>query len=241
MKRNDALKKIGAFLSMALGRVMEKLPWIKADKIICVSKHVKEELESLYGKRKNIGVIGAKADLKNFKPRNKAASKKKLGLDRNKWYGIYVGRGGFWTKGLDRVIGLSEEIYKNDKDFRLLVIGPDKKKVKSLIKHKFIIFISEASRDKLPYYYNSSDVFFNLSRYEGGDPTLSTAEAMASGCLVVCSKDARQDIIKNGKNGLVLSKFNKKELIKIMKIFNNPKIKKKIVQNALKNVEKILG
>ena len=221
LKRPSISKKIISFFSMFLGSFMERPSWKTADEIICVSEHVKKELEGLYGKRRNVNVVHAEIDLKRFKPRNKKSSKKRVGLDEDKWYGLYVGRGGFWTKGLDRVVKLSQEIYKKDEKYRLLIVGADKGKVKDLINKKFIIFFPPASREILPYYYNSSDIFFNLSRYEGGDPTLSTAEAMASGCFIICSRDSKQEIIKDGKNGLVIGENYKKEVERILRVMKS--------------------
>ena len=91
------------------------------------------------------------------------------------------------------------------------------------------------SREKLPYYYNSADIFFNMSRYEGGAPTLVTSEAMSSGCLVVCSKDSNQEIIEGGKNGLIVEKWGKKEAKKILNNKNN----KKILLNSMKTIKEI--
>ena len=238
LKRSGIIKKIGSLFSMFLGLFMEKPPWKKADRIICVSEHVKIELEGLYGKRKNIEIINAGVDIKKFRPRNKKSSKKEVGLDPNKWYGLYVGRGGFWTKGLDRVINLSKEIYKKDENYRLIIIGSERDKVKNIINKKFIVFLPSASREILPYYYNSADIFFNLSRYEGGDPTLSTAEAMASGCLIVCSEDAKQEIIKDRKNGIILKKFDITDAKNVVKISKSQKLRKGVIKNSIRMIRK---
>ena len=166
------------------------MPSKKTDKFICVSEKVKKQVEKLYGKRKNIVVIRTGVNLKDFKIRNKTKTKIKLNLNPKKFYGLYVGGGGYWTKGLDRVIKLAGEINKINKKFKLIVIGPDEKKVKYLINKNFVIFLKNVPRKKMPYYYNASEVFFCMSRYEGGAPTLVVSEAMASGCLIVCSKDS---------------------------------------------------
>jgi glycosyltransferase involved in cell wall biosynthesis len=218
---------------------IEKPPIKKADKIICVSNRVKREIEKLYGKRKGVFVIRTGVDLKKFKPVNRFFSRKVLGLEKDKLYGLFVGRGGYWRKGLDRAVKISEEIYNLNKNFRLIVIGPDKDKVKSLVNKNFINYIERVNRDVLPYYYSSSDVFFCFSRYEGGAPILTLSEAMASGCLVVCSKDSEQEIIKDQKNGIIIEKYNKETALKILK--NIEYIKKfiKIKKNSLKTLQKL--
>src|SRR5690606_8885140 len=138
--------------------------------------------------------------------------------------------GGYWTKGFDRAVKLGKEIYKLDKKFKLLVIGPDYKKVKHLLNEPFIIFLKDIPRGKMPLYYSASDIFFNMSRYEGGAPTLVTSEAMASGCLLVCSKDSEQEIVKDGENSLIISEFGKKDAKRVTDIFKNKKEKDKIIK-----------
>lgn len=238
-KRFNLIEKIIYSPILLASYIVERSPWKKANKVICVSEHVKDELIKLYGKRKNVEVIRTSVDLKNFNLRNGKKVREKLKLDKNKIYGLYVGRGGFWTKGLDKVIKLSREIYLIDKNYRLIVIGADKKKVKHLLNGKFIIFLPIQSREKIPFYYNASDVFFNLSRYEGGAPTMVTSEAMASGCLIVTDKEARQEIIESEKNGIIVNKNYKEEAKRILDILKNKKKLKKILQNSQKTIKEI--
>ncbi len=218
---------------------LSEVPNKKVDKFICVSEKVKRQVEKLYGEKNNIAVVRTGVDVRNFKPRDKSETKKRLGLDKTKTYGLYVGRGGYWTKGLDRVINLSEEIYKKNKNYRLLVVGADEEKVKHLLKKEFTILLPPQTRDKLPDYYNSAEVFFCLSRCEGGAPTLVTSEAMASGCFVVCSKDSEQEIIKDKENGLIVERFDEKDAEEILSIINNRKEKEKIIKNSMKTIKEL--
>jgi glycosyltransferase involved in cell wall biosynthesis len=114
-------------------------------------------------------------------------------------------------------------------------VGADYKKVKHLLNEKFIVYFEKIERNKMPYYYNVSDIFFCLSRYEGGAPTLVVSEAMASGCLIVCAKSAEQEIIEDEKNGLIINKFGKEEADKILKNLNN----KKIIKNSIETIKNI--
>jgi glycosyltransferase involved in cell wall biosynthesis len=225
---------------LIFGKIIEKPPIKKCDKIICVSDKVKNQIEELYGKRDNLVVIRTGVDVKDFKIRKKNEIRKKLNLEQDKIYSLYVGKGGYWTKGLDRTIKLGEEIYKLNNNFRLICIGPDYKKVKSIIENKeFVIFMENVPREKMPLYYSASDIFFCLSRYEGGAPTLVVSEAMASGCLLVCSKDSEQEIISDGKNGLIVEKFNDEDAKSILEILKNKKKKEKIVQNEIITIKKL--
>lgn len=236
-KRFNLMKKILFLPLLLFSHFIEKPPMKKADKVICVSKHVKNELEGLYGKRENIEIIKTGVDLKIFKPRDKIKSREKLNLEKNKTYGLYIGRGGFWTKGLDKVINLSKKIYKLDENYRLLVIGADKNKVRHLINEKFIILFPPLSRGKMPDIYNSANIFFSMSRYEGGAPNMVTSEAMASGCLIVTDKDANQEIIKNEKNGLIIKEEYSKEAKRILGFVRDTKKLDIIIKNSLETVK----
>lgn len=128
LERFNLIKRI--FLSPLLlyGYLIEKPPIKNADEIICVSEKVKEEISETYNSKRKMEVLRTGVDLKEFKLRNKEETIKKLNLDKEKIYGLYVGKGGYWIKGLDRSIRISEEIYKINKNYRLIVIGTDKKR-----------------------------------------------------------------------------------------------------------------
>jgi glycosyltransferase involved in cell wall biosynthesis len=238
LRRFGLIKKI--FLSPLLlySYLIEKPPIKKADKIICVSEKVKRQIENTYSKRKNLFVIRTGVNLKEFKLKNKSLSKKELNLEKDKVYGLYVARGGYWIKGLDRAVNISEEIYKINNNYRLIVIGAEYKKVKNIIKNKrFLIFLKDIPREKMNHYYSASDLFFCLSRYEGGAPTLVTSEAMASGCPVICSKDSEQEIIKNGQNGLIIEKFDRKDAEIVINLLNDKR--REIIKNAIETIKKL--
>ena len=239
LKRFGKIKRILFSPILFIPYLVERFPMKKADKIICVSEHVKNDLTGLHGVRKNIEVIRTGVSLKNFKQRNKEKTKEKLNLNKNHLYGLYVGRGGFWTKGLDKVINLSREIYKLNNNFKLIIIGAEKEKVKHLLDEKFTTLLLPQSREDIPYYYSASDIFFSMSRCEGGAPTMVTSEAMASGCLVVTDKEANQEIFQDKINGLILKKDYAEEAKRILKTIKNKKEIKKITNNSLKTIKNL--
>jgi glycosyltransferase involved in cell wall biosynthesis len=235
-ERFNFIKKILLFGFLATNWIVD-VPTKQADRLICVSEKAKRQVQKLFGKKKNIVVIRTGVDLKKFKVRNKKAARKRLGLDLKKSYGLYIGRGGYWTKGLDRAVKISGFLYKKDKQYRLIVIGPDREKVEDLINKEFIIYLKEVDRKDMPFYYNASDIVFCASRYEGGAPSLVVSEAMASGCLIVYSKSSEQEIIENEKNGIILENFGKKDAKKIEEILKNEKEKKRIIKNSIKTIQ----
>lgn len=238
LKRYGIIRKILFSPLLLYSYVIEKPPIKKADKIICVSEKVKRQIEEVYGKRKNIFVIRTGVDLRYFKLRNKSLARNEINLQADRTYGLYVGKGGYWIKGLDRAVKISEEIYEKDKNYRLIVIGSDYKKVKGIIDNKkSLIFIENVPREKMSLYYSASDIFFCLSRYDGGAPTLVTSEAMASGCLLVCSKDSEQEIIEDNKNGLIIKDFNKRDAERIANILNDKKKRGGMIKKSIKTVK----
>lgn len=235
----NLFKKILFSPLLLFNYLMTKPSVKKADKIICVAEHVKEEIEALYGKRAGIKAIRTGVDLQKFKKYSKNKAREKLGLTSKKIYGLYVGRGGYWRKGLDRAIKISKELYSKDKNYKLIVIGTDKFKAKHFIEEKFVIYVEKAQRKIIPYYYSAADIFFCMSRYEGGAPTLVTSEAMASGCLIVCAKSAKQEIIEDGKNGLIIEDFDRRDAKKIIDLLKNKKKKEKIIKSSIKTIKNL--
>jgi len=224
LKRFGLFKKILFYPILFLSKLSEQ-PHYDRDEIICVSNKVKKQVKNLYNEYE-IKVIRTGVDLNEFKLRK---------IKTKNLYGLYIGGGGEYTKGLDRAIELSKEIYKLNTDYRLIIIGPDETKVRHLIDEEFIIFLEDVLRDDMKYYYNICDFFLCLSRYEGGAPTLTTSEAMASGKMIVCSKDSKQEIIKNDVNGLIINSFGKASAKKILNNLKN----KKLIKNSLNTIKEL--
>ena len=228
-KKFGLLKQMLLFPFLDFCKLAER-PHKKANKIICVSNKVKRQVKESYDIPKiKVKVIRTGVDLNEFKPRTNSLK------DKNVLYGLYIGGGGHYTKGLDRVINLSREIYRLNPDYKLIVIGPDKTKVGRLLDEKFVVFEENVPRKRIKDYYNAADVFFCMSRYEGGAPTLVVSEAMASGCLVVCSQSSEQEIIRDGVNGLVISKFNEQDAKRILDNIQN----KNLIENYLNTIKKL--
>ncbi len=239
IKRFSILKKILFSPMILFGYILEKPPIKKADEIISVSQKVKNQLNEAYNCKRKINVIRTGVDLKEFKPRDKEKIRKKLNLENDKLYGLYIGKGGYWINGLDRAIKISEEIYKKDRNYRMIIVGADYKKIKDFIKKDFIIYLEKVDREEIKYYYNVSDFLFYLSRYDGGAPTLVVSEAMASGCPIIFSKDSQQEIIKDKENGIIIDKFNIESSEIIMEILKDRKLKEKIIKNEIRTIKEL--
>ncbi len=234
LKEKNLLKKLGAIYYMFFGYLLEKPPMKRVDKIISVSEHVEKELIDLYGKPRANEVIRSSVDTSTFKKRKKSKTLRELNLKRNKIHGLYVGRGGPWRKGLDRAIKISNKIYKLNKNYSLIVIGPTENKENKRIINSFegdLRYISLSDRELISKYYSISDLFFCFSRYEGGAPILTLGEAMASEVIPICSKDSKQEIIKDNENGLIVNKFDSGDAKRIINVINDRKKRKRILEN----------
>lgn len=224
LPRMGMFKKTLFYPFLKVSKSMET-PHKDVDEIICVSNKVKKQVEELYSNQ-NIKVIRTGVNINEFKPKD---------TKRSKLYGLYVGGGGYYTKGLDRAIRISKEMHRLDPNYRLIIIGPDITQVNDLINEEFVLFREHVPRDKMKYYYKLADIFLCMSRYEGGAPTLVVAEAMASGCLMVCAESAEQEIIKDNSNGLIIKDFDAKDAHRILVQQQN----KNLVVNSLKTIENL--
>jgi len=218
--------------------IIEKSPIKIADKIICISEKVKLELESLYSRKDNFFVIRTGVDLDYFKKLTEKNILKKLHLKKDIIYGLYSGRGGYWNKGLDRAIEVSSEIYNLKPNYRLIVIGSDKDKCTKYLTKPFVIYRGLIKMDQLPKYYSIANIFFSLSRYEGGAPTLALSEAIASKCFVVCSKDSLPEIFKNKQDCLIINKYDQSSAKQILNILENRQLINKIKKSSLDKIKK---
>lgn len=153
------------------------------------------------------------------------------------------------AKGLDRVVD-AVALLKNDLDFHLYMgggSGDEEKsqeeevtetKLRSLIeKHKLqdkVSFLGFVDHDTtLPAYYRKSDIFVLGGRYEPFG--LTPLEAMACGTVpIVSSVAGSREVIIDGLNGFIIDTHDRKALAEcIRKILTDPKLKKKVADNAL--------
>lgn len=219
---------------LPLFHLSEKPPMEKADKVICVSNKVKYMLQQIYKSKRKMQTIRTGVDLKVFKKLNKEKSRKELKLKGDKIYGLYSGRGGYWNKGLSRAVSLGKELYNQNKNFRLIVIGSDKKKCEKYLKEKFITYKGVVKRQALPGYYSACNFFLFLSRSEGGAPALALSEALASECLSICSSDSRPEILLHKKDCLIIESYGKIQSKQILNLLKN-KTKTENMKKSAKN------
>ncbi|MCX6750713.1 MAG: glycosyltransferase, partial [Candidatus Pacearchaeota archaeon] len=74
---------------------------------------------------------------------------------------------------------------------------------------------------------------------EGGAPTLVVSEAMASGCLLICSEDSEQEILKNNQNSLIIKDFSKNSAKRIISVLDNEKLKKRLIKDSVEKTKEL--
>lgn len=158
-----------------------------------------------------IKVIPCGVNFDLFRPLSKELSIQKLGLEKGKFYLLYVGRFSP-VKGLDRLI-YALSLLKDRQDMQLLVIGgdgeasPETQKLLTLAKklnvQHMVRPLGRVEQAELATYYNAADLLVVPSYYESF--CMVVLEALACGTPVVATRvGAADDIILQGKTGFVV-------------------------------------
>jgi len=160
---------------------------------------------------------------------------------------LYVGRLNE-QKGIDYLIKSLSLVNKKISNSRLLVIGEGayKKKLQKLagsLNLANIEFLGSVPHQKLPDYYNLSDVFVLpavTSKIGTEGQGLVLAEAMSCGTAVIGTESGGiKFLIKNNQNGLLVTERDEYGLAdNIIKILSDNKLRQKLSKNGMKFVKK---
>ena len=237
----DAIRRIRPFV--VLGLKLEMLIYAKRkyNKIIAVSKGVKDELIHYYNlPSEDIVVIPNGVDLEEFKPDKEKRRKirETYGIADDEVVLMFSGYE-FRRKGLEYIIKVLPQVKE---DVKLLVVGKDnpepyKKLASKLgVSNKIIFtgFVPDISE-----YYAASDVFVFPTLYEPFG--LVITEALASGLPVIVSEFAgATDIMNDGREGLLLKNpINPKEIAeKVNILVEDENLRNQMSRNARKTAEK---
>ena len=237
----DAIRRIRPFV--VLGLKLEMLIYAKRkyNKIIAVSKGVKDELIHYYNlPSEDIVVIPNGVDLEEFKPDKEKRRKirETYGIADDEVVLMFSGYE-FRRKGLEYIIKVLPQVKE---DVKLLVVGKDnpepyKKLASKLgVSNKIIFagFVPDISE-----YYTASDVFVFPTLYEPFG--LAITEALASGLPVIVSEFAgATDIMNDGREGLLLKNpINPKEIAeKVNILVEDENLRNQMSRNARKTAEK---
>jgi D-inositol-3-phosphate glycosyltransferase len=177
-----------------------------------------------------IGVVPCGVNLDLFRPMDKAAARQRLGLEKDEFILLYVGRFDP-IKGIDRLLEAMAHL-KHLKRMRLVIVGgdgpatPEYQNLRQLCGkfgiQKFVHFVGRVDQDQLPPYYSAADALVVPSYYESFG--LVGLESLACGTPVVATRvGAMEDIIEDGKSGYVVADLTVRGLANgIEKVFSNP-------------------
>ncbi|MEI6288632.1 MAG: glycosyltransferase family 4 protein [bacterium] len=172
----------------------------------------------------------------------------KLGLKNNDQVLIFVGGldEQHRTKGLEVLLDAFKKISEKNSNLKLLVLGDGSRKqyfidlAKNLKVGDKIIFAGWVDNEKLPDYYNLSDVFV-LPSTAPESFGIVTAEAQACGLPVVVSNwpGARTTLTDN-ETGFLFKSGDSTDLAeKIEKILNNIELKNKFSEQAIERMKSL--
>ncbi len=226
-------------ISKSLAQILCAFYADSCDAVIAPTEDVKNLLLK-YKVKTPIVVIPSGIDLKKFSEKNSKIIREKYNIEEDKILLLTVSRLGpeknisFLLKSFKKISSKYPNIY-----FIVVGDGPSKKilenqSAKLGLKER-IIFTGEISRQKMPLYYAAADIFL-FSSLSDVQPTVIT-EAMASGLPVVAVKaNGAKDIIINKENG-ILTLYNIDDFSQtVVKLINNPNLRKKISGKAKKTV-----
>ena len=225
-------------------KVVERISRIVCNRctaIIAPSKRIKNELIS-YGVKKPIGVIPSGVNFERFKVKNIGFLRKKIRLGIERRIVLSIGRLGI-EKSTDLLIRAFGLVAKKNKNTVLVIVGdgPEKKNLENLTKELGIqdrvYFTGNINFEDMPLVYRDADLLLFASRTETQGMVI--LEALASGLPVVAVNDAvYEGIIKDKKNGILVSNDIDQFAKACLFLLNNPAYRKKLSENAVKFVEK---
>jgi len=198
----------------------EKRSWHKLSpgnvKFTAVSNQVATELEERGIDRRKITYIPNGVNIERFKPvDDKRRLRKKFSLPENHTIVLSLGR---LTEQKEpyRLIKVFSLVEKEIKDVTVVIAGVGEllsgaeklAQQQGLTKVKFLGYVDH--EQDAPDLYACSDYFAVSSKYEGGEPILTLAEAMASGLPSIVSDIPHFKIIEDANCGIIVDYTNTK-------------------------------
>lgn len=229
-----------SFLVKTLRAWSEKLICRNSRKVICVSESNKETGKKVFGLKKaqviengiNVGRFNPALSFKNVR--------KELGIPEKEIIVGFIGRITLQKAPLDLVKGIALAHQRNPLVKGLIVGEGD-------MKNEMIAYIDEHQlngcfyltdfRTDVPDLLNGMDIFCLPSLWEGLSIALLEAMAMEK-ALVVTPTDGTTELIKNGRNGIIVNFQAPEELADaITKFITDPEFKKNCECRARQLVE----
>jgi glycosyltransferase involved in cell wall biosynthesis len=239
--------KLGDRFSMQVFDWIEHFSMPKADRIIVVASKMKKVLHKDYNIPENKIVWienGANTDL--FKPMDAKKARNELNLDQSEHYICFVGQ--FWrTLGIDCLIKSLPYILEKCPQTRFLVVGGGGIKeelielAEQLNVSDKVIFTGIVPYHRVPLYINASDIcvapFIKKRNERTGVSALKIYEYGACGKPIVTSRLPGLEFVEQSGAGVLVDPDSPEELAEaIMKLIQNPELRKQMGANGRKHV-----
>ncbi len=223
-------------LSKPLAKTLSTLYANSCNAVIAPSKSIKDLILE-YGAKKPVYIIPSGIDINKFKKTDDEEKiREKYNIKDDAILLLTVCRLSE-EKNLDFLLKVFQKIIKKRKNVYFMIVGDGPEK-ENLEKQSFrlglkgkIIFTDKISYQRIPSFYNASDIFL-FSSFSEVQPTIFT-EAMASGLPIVAIKAiGSEDVITNGENGFLASDDIDDFSQKALKIIDNENLRKRMSEKA---------
>jgi colanic acid biosynthesis glycosyl transferase WcaI len=182
-------------------------------------------------------------DINKFHPRHRSEQIREKFSPGNKCLAVYAGLHGI-AQGLDQILEALADI-KNDK-LEILFVGdgPEKEKLMKYaveLKLNNVKFLNPIPSDKMPELIASADIaFVPLKKHLNGAVPSKLYESFAAGAAVILMDSGEAaDIVTHNEAGVVVEPGDIKGLtLAILKLFNDPNLRKKYSEAGRQAVEK---
>lgn len=224
---SPAITTFGTFYDSIYGKKLLKA----ADRMIAVSRFVKEDISKYGVDKEKIEVIHNGVDTKFFKPSKKTFREKNA--DKFDTLLVYLGRL-VEQKGLIHLIDAMADVVKEYPKTGVLIAGKGKekerlqKRARRLGLSGNVVFSGFIPEEQLPNLYSSADIFVLPSLWEVLG--ISLLEASACGVPLLASDvGGIPEVVEDGVNGFLFKAGDVKELAqKIRILVGDPKMRRKM-------------
>jgi 1,2-diacylglycerol 3-alpha-glucosyltransferase len=216
-----------------------------ANELIVPTKKIYDLFKEKYNVDKNIYIIPTGIEIdrfyeENIDPNSVEEVKKKIGLKKDTFTIVFVGRLAK-EKNVDLLLEAQKEIKDKEKNINLVIIGdgPDMEEYKETSKRLGIddvtFFVGKVPWEDIPKYYRAADVFATASTSE--TQGLTVIEAMAASVAPICIDDESfRNTVIDGLNGRIFK--DKDEYVNIvLDLFKDRKTLASLQKQARLNAE----
>ena len=225
---------------LPIRKEIKKTSLKKCDKIICSGENEIKNLQDVFHipKEKILEIMNP-IDTTIFKFRKKEIASKKLKLDSNYEYLLYVGRLSK-NKGIEEILNAFTKLKKDYSNLKLIFVGdgPLLNQIKDHTKKNNlsndIILPGRLTHEITCYYYNISSVLLNIGMSGGLANVI--IEAIASKLPIIATDvGASKDYVGNKmNNGILINSINESEIKNaIVEIILNQKKYRNLNENKL--------